>query len=191
VPLKIESMKTAPARKMMSANVPRSILLLLLLAAVAWMLNPFLLPGLRSYFEWALHRTTSFEDGSINIPIGWSKGEALHLLSLRKPHFFAYALPESTIVIDPFAERHQGHVEEAWQIWSHGWGRPVDVIAGARCAQRNFSPSIYEIDCLSPDSTVMFEFEGNQGELPAFRDIFRQATVIAEKHAGQIVRPAN
>jgi len=177
-------MKTTPFRTIMAMKVSRSVLLLLLLAAVGWALHPFFLPTLRSYVEWALHRTSSFEGESISIPTGWSKGESWHLLSLRKPHFFAYAQPESTITIDPFAERHPGRVEEAWQFWSHNWGKPIDAIVGARCAQGSLS----EIDCLSPDSTVVFELWGNDGDLSAFRDIYWQASAIAGKHPGRIAR---
>jgi hypothetical protein len=168
----------------MAMKVSRFVLLLLLLAAVAWTLHPFLLPALRSYVDWAFHRTSSFEGESISIPTGWSKGESWHLLSLRKPHFFAFAQPESTITIDPFAERHPGHVDEAWQFWSHNSGRPVAAILGARCAQNSMS----EIDCLSPDSTVVFELWGNDGDLPAFREIYWQVSAIAGKHLGRIAR---
>ena len=184
VPLKIDAMKTALARTIMAMKVPRSVLLLLLLAVVAWALHPFFLPTLRSYVEWTFHRTSSFEGESISVPIGWSRGDSWHLLSLRRPHLFAYAQPESTIIIDPFAERHPGHVEEAWQLQSHLLARPISVISGARCVQ-NFIP---EIDCLSPDSTVVIKLRGNDGDLSAFREIYRQATAIAGKHPGQIAR---
>jgi len=184
VPLKIDAMKTPPARTIMAIKVPRSVLLLFLLAVVAWVLHPFFFPSLRSYFEWTFHRTSSFEGESIRVPMGWSSGDPWHLLSLRRPHFFAYAQPESTIIIDPFAERHPGKVEEAWQLQSHLLAKPVSVISGARCAQ-NFIPEIY---CLSPDSSVVIELWGNGNDLSAFREVYRQASAIAGKHPGRIAR---
>jgi hypothetical protein len=184
VPLKIEAMKNTPARTITAKKVPRPVLLLLLIAVLAWALHPFFLPTLRSFAEWTFHRTSSFEGESISVPMGWSRGDSSHLLSLRKPHFFAYAQPESTIIIDPFAERHPGQVEEAWQLRSHLLAKPVSVISGARCAQ-NFIPEIY---CLAPDSSVVIELWGNDNDLSAFREVYRQASAIAGKHPGQIAR---
>lgn len=187
----IGAMKNHPVHKIKAMKVPGFILVVSVIAVFASALHPFVLPGLQSYAEWAFHRTTSFEKRPISIPAGWSEGEEWHLLSLRKPHFFAYALTESTIVVDPFAERHPGQVEEAWQIRSHRWGRPIDAIPGARCAEAYFyamGPGTSAIDCLSPDSTVVVEFKGTDGDLSAFRDIYRQASAITGLHPGQIAR---
>ena len=120
--------------------------------------------------------------------MGWSKDDAWHLLSLRKPHFFAYGLSESTIVIDPFAERHSGNVERCWEMWSRFRGKTITTIPGARCIQSDSFLGMIEIDCLSPDATVIFEFTGDNGYLTAFRDVYRQATAIAAMHPGQVIR---
>ncbi len=131
-----------------------------------------------------------------------------HLLSIRQPGMTLLFPYESTIVIDPFAERWPADkiakISDSWlraQLRAHGssaegrfrdtrTGEPITFSPGMKCVSRSSSSERHsvEIDCLSPDSVHSFEFFGERDAIPDFAEVSAQASHIAGEHPGIILR---
>ncbi len=184
-------------------RLSRKTLLLLVLCVFGLSMVLLFMPYLRSMEQWSFRKSIGFEGGSISLPMRWISGEKGHLLSIRKPGITILFPYESTIVIDPFAERWPADkiskISNSW-LRAHGsqaegrfrdtrTGEPVMFAPGMKCVSRSSSGRhSVEIDCLSSDSVHAFEFFGERDAISDFADVSAQASKIASEHPGTILR---
>jgi len=161
-------------------------------------------PYLRSMRHWCSHRTIFFEGGSVSLPSRWIAGEKGHLLCIQRPGLTILFPFSSTIDIDPFAERWPADkTKTVSDIWLRIHGSPVGERVGntqigwqmkpnpnLRCVSpsRSTEYKYIQIYCISADSVHSFEFFGEQDAIPAFEEVSAQASHIADKHPGIILR---
>lgn len=188
----------------MSRRFSRRELLFLTSGVVSLSTILLFLPYLRSMEQWSFHKAIGFEGASVSLPMRWIAGERGHLLSVRRPGMTLLFAHESTIVIDPFAERWPADkinkISDSW-LKLHGTsadgrfrdtrtGGPITFAPAMKCVSFA-SPSaqnLIEIYCLSPDSVHSFEFFGEGDAISDFADVSAQASHIASKHPGTILR---
>jgi hypothetical protein len=192
------------AEAVLSHRLSRRTLLFLLLGVPGLSLFLLFTPYLHSMEYWTLHKTASFEGDSVSLPKRWISGEKDHLLSIRRPATTLLFPYESTIVIDPFAERWAADkidkVSDLWLRWhgSPAEGRFTDTRTGKRITfasdMRCVSPSssserhYVRIYCLSVDSVHSFEFFGERDAVSDFVAVSKQVSGISRKYPGMIVR---
>ena len=172
---------------------------------VVLVIGVLFIPYFKSLATWAVHREVAFEDGSVALPTRWTNEGDGHLLNIRRSGVTFLFPYESTITIDPFAERWPGgKLETVSDLWLRAHGSPVfterfkDSITGTAIA---FPPHIkcvspaedanrdyVRIYCLSTDSVHSFEFFGRPDAIGAFAQISSDALRIIEKHPGRVVR---
>jgi hypothetical protein len=179
-------------------------LLFLALGACGLSVPLLFAPYLRSTYQWSDHRAVAFEGSSVSLPRRWISGETGHLLSIRRPGATLLFPFESTIVIDPFAERWPADkinkISDSW-LRAHGTpaeGRFTDTRTGGlitfppgmKCVSA--SPSVQrhfvEIECLSWDSVHSFSFFGERDAVSDFAEVSQLASRIAAQHPGIIFR---
>ena len=179
-------------------------LLLLLLGACGLSMALLFAPWLRSMQQWSDHRAVAFEGNSVALPTRWIPGERGHLLCIRQPGLMSLFPFESTIVIDPFAERWPASkIDEISNSWLrlHGssaegrfrdtrTGRDILFDPSMRCVSRSPPSQRHDIqiNCLSLDSVHSFEFFGERSAIPDFVEVSRLASQIASQHPGIIFR---
>lgn len=163
------------------------------------------LPYLQSLATWARNRNIAFEDGSVALPARWTSGEKGHLLSIRRLGITLLFPTESTITIDPFAERWPADkVESVSEFWLRSHGSPVfngrfkDPLSRKAitfpseltCASpvEDAKLEYVRIDCLSRGSIHAFEFFGRQDAIEAFARVSSEAAEIISKHPRSIFR---
>jgi len=179
-------------------------LLLLVVGVIGVSMVILFVPYFRSMEQWSFRRTIGFEGDSVSLPKRWLPGEKGHLLSIRRPGMTLLFPYESTIVIDPFAERWPANkitkISDSW-LRAHGssaegrfrdtrTGGFVAFAPGMKCVSRSSSSERHsiEIDCLSPDSVHSFEFFGEGDAISDFAEVSAQASHIAGEHPGIILR---
>jgi hypothetical protein len=154
--------------------------------------------------QWNAHRTVDFEGGLVSLPERWIAGERGHLLSIRRTGMTLLFPYESTIVIDPFAERWPADkinkIGDSW-LRFHGYsvaGRFEDLHTHKNVV---FDPSMkctstassserrhVQIYCLSLDYVHSFEFFGDRNAVSDFAVVSAQASRIASQHPGLVLR---
>jgi hypothetical protein len=183
---------------------PRKELLFLLLGVCGLSMVLLFAPYLRSMQQWISHGSIAFEGNSVSLPSRWIPGEKGHLFGIRRPGMTLLFPYESTIVIDPFAERWPSEkIDRVSDLWlrvhgSSAEGRFRDTRTGGLItfapAMKCVSPSpsvqrhFVEIECLSWDSVHSFSFFGERDAVADFAEVSLQASRIAAQHPGIIFR---
>lgn len=188
----------------LSHHFSRREVFLLTLGAFGLLIALLFLPYLRSMQQWVFHKRVGFESDSISLPKRWVAGKMGHLLSMERPGATLLFSYQSTIVIDPFAERWPpeklNEVSNRW-LRFHGYsvaGRfgdpdtalPVAFAPNLKCVSTASSSERrhVQIYCLSPDSVLSFEFFGDRDAISDFAEVSAQALSIANKHPRAIWR---
>lgn len=172
---------------------------------VALVIGALFIPYFQSLATWATNRETAFEDGAVALPARWTNDGNGHLLNIRRSGITFLFPYESTITIDPFAERWPADkLETISDLWLRAHGSPVftgqfkDSITGSTIAFPSeikcVSPAVdakgyyVRIYCLSTDSVHSFEFFGKPDAIGAFTQVASEALQIIGKHPGRVVR---
>lgn len=172
---------------------------------VALVIGVLFIPYFQSLATWAVNRKIAFEDGSIALPPRWTSEGDGHLLNIRRSGVTFLFPYESTITIDPFAERWPagklGTVSDLW-LRLHGspvftgrfkdsmTGTPIAFPSQIKCVSpaEDAKGDYVRIYCLSTDSIHSFEFFGRPDAIRAFAQVTADALRIIGKHPGRVVR---
>jgi hypothetical protein len=164
---------------------------ILLLLGVAGLCSFILfVPYLHSLQRWSAQRTIVFDGGVITLPRRWIPGEPGHLLSIRKPPTFLLLPYESTVSVDPFANKWRADkLANARELWLHLNGSPAESKfqvemeggsdgfgAGMACVSPTPEAARHyvRIYCLSKDSVLSLEFFGDRSAIPDFAYVTSQ-----------------
>lgn len=161
-------------------------------------------PFLRAMEQWYLQRTVSFEGDPIMLPKRWVLSGGGHLLSIKRQGATILFPYQTTIVIDPFAERWPADkivlVSEQWlglygspiagRFKNPHTGNPIAFPQGMKCVSPASSSELryVPIYCLSSNYVYSFEFLGERSAISDFAEVSAQALRIASKHPGIVWR---
>jgi len=172
---------------------------------VALVIGILFIPYFQSLEIWATNREIAFEDGAVALPTRWINDSNGHLLNFRRSGVTVLLPYESTITIDPFAERWpEDKLATVRDSWLRLHGSPVltgqfkDSIIGTSIAFPSgikcVSPAVeakvdyVRIYYLSTDSVHSFDFFGRPDAIGAFAQVSSEALQINGKHPGRVVR---
>lgn len=181
----------------MSYRFSRGGLLLLAFIVAGVSTAVLFFPYLHSILTWSSQRTLAFEGKTVSLPRRWISGEQGHLFSIRKPPVTLLFPYESSVVVDPFANRWPADkLANARDLWlrAHGVsavakfkkelnGSSAGFGTGTNCV----SPSPQQareyvrIYCLSADASLSLEFFGERDAVAEFGEISSQ--IVADSSA--------